>query len=389
MIICYLLALLFSIASIILCVVNKKVVWWESLISIAASFAIVGIIHACVINGMTADTETWSGKLTRVVHHPKWVEKYQVAIYKTETYTTTTGFGKNRRTVTGTRSVFSHYETRYRTHPEHWVAHANFGKKSTIYNIDKGKYNRIRIAFGNKIDISQPYKSGFYEGDKNLYTVMNRTNHIHPTNMTVKFENRVKAAPSVFSFTKVPENVPVYKYPKSTNWDRSARLVGDSKNKIGIKEWDQLNSRLGPYKKVNVILVGFTSKDSGLGQLQEAKWIGGKKNDLVLCYGDDWSYVFGWTERETVKRNLETILLKNKVDRDIIDPIEKEIHKNYEIKDWDKFAYISVEPPMWSYYLVIGFLVASQVGLYFFAVKNGVDKGNKKKEMKRRGLYVH
>jgi hypothetical protein len=44
---------------------------------------------------------------------------------------------------------------------------------------------------------------------------------------------------------------------------------------------------------------------------------------------------------------------------------------------------------MWSYYLVIGFLVASQVGLYFFAVKNGVDKGNKKKEMKRRGLYVH
>jgi hypothetical protein len=196
---------------------------------------------------------------------------------------------------------------------------------------------------------------------------------------TYTFENRIKAAPSVFSFPKVPEKANVYSYPKNNNWRSSNRLLGSSSGAISILSWDRMNSRLGPFKKVNVILIGFGDGDSGIARLQEAKWIGGKKNDLVLCYGGPndnptWSHVFGWTEKEVVKRNLETILLKNPIDEKIVSKIEDEINKNYQIKEWKKFDYISIEPPTWTYLMLLGILVVTQGGFLAWSYFNSREK---------------
>jgi hypothetical protein len=381
MILYYLLACIPSAIAATMWVMTKRIVWWEWLISTALAFAVCGIVHVSVIKGMTSDVETWSGQIQKAVHYPRWVEEYQEAVYKTVTKTRTVGFGKNRRTETYTDREFSHYETKHRTHHEYWEATANFGVKNERYRISQSFYNEIKSKWGGDscLQTVKGRRPGFYSGDRNDYVLSRKTDYIYPTVATYTFENRIKAAPSVFSFPKVPEKANVYSYPKNNNWRSSNRLLGSSSGAISILSWDRMNSRLGPFKKVNVILIGFGDGDSGIARLQEAKWIGGKKNDLVLCYGGPndnptWSHVFGWTEKEVVKRNLETILLKNPIDEKIVSKIEDEINKNYQIKEWKKFDYISIEPPTWTYLMLLGILVVTQGGFLAWSYFNSREK---------------
>jgi len=327
---------------------NKEVTWWEWAIASAIGFAMALIFQLVATFGMTTDIETWSGHAIKATHFPRWVEEYTT----TETYTDSDG-------ETHTRIV-----TKHRTHPEHWTCVGNYGSEMDEWEISEAQFRQIARWFGG-IATERPYKSGFDSGDPNIYVAYNKTGYVLPVTMPKRWENRVKAAPSVFSFAKVPKSIPVFQYPENGRFT-SNRLLGAARS-IPIQEWDKMCSRLGPKKKVNVILIGFSGSDSSIAQYQEAAWIGGKKNDLVLCYGDNWSYVFGWTEQEIVKRNLETVLLTNPKDISIIPLIEEEIEANYIIKDWSKFDYISIEPPMWSYILYIVIMILSQIGLYVFA----------------------
>jgi hypothetical protein len=375
----YLIALIPTIIGIVLWVWKKEVVWWECLIGTVLAFAASGGIHFLAIHGMTSDTEIWSGHLRKAIRHPKWVETYQEAVYKT--VTRTVGSGKNRRTVT--ERVFSHYETRYRTHPEYREAHVFFGKKSEKKRITKEFFEEIIKNFGGKVDKVRGSRPGYYSGDKFDYHVNNHTNYVYPATMWQRWENRVKAAPTTFSFIKVPEKVTVHEYPKCANWRSSDRVIGTATKCVTTVEWDRMCSRLGPMKKVNVILVGF-SGDSMMGQYQQAKWVGGRKNDLVLCFGEpsekpSWAFVFGWTEKEVVKRNLETILLEGPVSNELLPKIEAEIMRNYTIKDWSKFDYITIEPPWWSYLILILFMALTQTGFYAWAYLNNVREGQGKK----------
>jgi hypothetical protein len=138
---------------------------------------------------------------------------------------------------------------------------------------------------------------------------------------------------------------------------------------------------LGPSKKVNLIMVGFPADSSEMmGQYQQAKWIGGKKNDLVICYGADaakasWCYVFGWTEADIVKQNLQSIILAAPVDNNILPAIEKEVYASYVKKDWHKFDYITIQPPNWSYWVYAVVMLIAQSGFWFWACTNEFEKG--------------
>jgi len=364
MVLLYLMACIPIGLGALLWVMSRKVVWWEWLAGAALALATAGIGHVLIIRGMTADEETWSGTVVRVVHHPQWVEEYQQA------HTRTVGSGKNQRTET-------YYTTEHRTHPERWVAHADFGTREEELSADRAFYAEMKGRWGGApCERTVPGdRPGFDSGDRNDYVLTPITPYIVPAVVPMRFENRVKAAPSVFSYAQVPPDANVYAYPAIRDWRESRRLLGSAAAAIPIRDWDLLNARLGPRKKVNLILAGFGAEDSGIAQLQEAKWIGGKKNDLVLCYGGSpatpsWSYVFGWTESELVKRNLETILLRGPIDPTLLPKIEAEVTANYELKDWSKFDYISLEPPWWSYLVVLLVMAATQAGFLVWAYRN-------------------
>ena len=369
----YVMCMLPAIFGGVMWLLKKSITWWEWAAGVGLAFLISAIMHAMIIYGMTSDTETWSGWVMETVHYPYWHEYY------TTTETTTDSKGN----VTGTRIVHHHID-----HPEHWGCYDNIGG---YHGITRDFHVSLKGSFGGKIVTKRPWKSSFDRGDRNTYHTPNETEYVEPVNIAKSFENRVKAAPSVFSYTKVPDTVKVFEYPYAKDWNQSKRVLGTSD--INIRSWDQMNARLGPTKKVNVILCFFSDKDSGYGQWQEAKWIGGKKNDLVLCCGGEpgesakWSYVFGWTESELVKRNLESILLENPVDTTIIPIIEAETIANYELKDWSKFDYITIEPPGWCFILLFFLMLASQGGFYYWAHINdfrGLSIDGRDPEPKRR-----
>ena len=364
MILLYLIALIPSLIGLFLYIFNKRVVWLEWVGSTAISLSFAAAIHVLIIFHMTSDVEIWSGRISKAVFYPEWVERY------TDTHTYTTGSGKNQQTHTRT-------ETHYRTHHEHWTAETTLDSEK---DIEESFYKKVVANFGGKIKKEYASKSGFHSGDHNIYTTDDSNGYLYPVTEMRRWENRVKAAPSVFSFVKVPENVPVYEYPETANWLVSGRVLGNVP--IDAVEWDKMNSRLNPHKKVNLIIINFGNKDKSVATYQQAKWVGGKKNDLVLCYGGgdqkhaNWSFVFGWTETEVLKRNLETILLENSIDNSIIDKIEKEVRMYYQIKDWKKMDYITVEPPNWSYMTLVLLLFFSQCAFWYWATNNEFDKTN-------------
>ena len=335
-------------------------------------------MHATALVGMTSDVETQSGQIVQSKEISAWQEYYEKAIYRTETYYTTDGKGHRTR---HTREVFSHWSPRTRWHDVNWQCYSNI---STSYSITREHHYKLEKLFNDRQAVKGDRRTGEHNsrmigGDPNDYVSNNKTGYIEPITKHASFENRIKAAPSVFSFVKPPPNT-VFSYPENNNPFNSDRLVG-SAILLDKLAFDQMNARLGPKKKVNVIMVGFSNKPSTYGQMQQAEWIGGKKNDIVITFGGknskpDWVYVFGWTEKDIVKRDLESIVLKNGVTNETMRLIEEEIVKNYVLKDWSKFDYIQIEPPTWAYIVYGIVLLISQAGFYVWAFSNFYDKNN-------------
>lgn len=356
----YVLAALPVLVGIYVWFHNAEVTWLEWLGSSALSFILAGIIHWCAIKAMTDDTQTISGMVNTAVHVPAWTDRHPE--------TRTRKVGK----VTTTYTV---WVTRY--HPEKYWVDTEIGE----FSIGGNKYAQLVGLMGGQDSRpgSRPYH---ISGDKQDYYTVNKNKWQEPVNDYVHFENRVKACPSVFSYEKVGKDVPVFEYPSDNTLFQSERLLG-SATAISIGAFDKMNSRLGPWKKVNVIMCGFQGGSVALGVSQESKWVGGKKNDLVICYGVDdsrkvtWSYVFGWTEKDVVKRNLETIVLQNPINNTLLPLIEKEIIANYEIKDWHKFDYLTIPIPGRFYVYFLVFMVLTQVGYYYWAFKNEIGKDEK------------
>lgn len=356
------LIVLWSVATGIAWIKMHSIVWWEWLVGVAIGFITVFGMMAAVEAGMTSDTETWSGRVIHAEYEPRWESVHQRAVYTTDSKGS---------------STFSHYETYYKNEGPHWRVETTLG----TFHIDKHKYEDLKHKFGDEKKV-RGHRPDYNSGPKHDFQTVNVNDFMQPITDTKHWENRVKAAPSVFSYPKIPEGEG-FPYPENEDRFTSNRLIGRA-NLLNQLEFDRMNARLGPVKKVNVIAVGFPQDaDSSLAQRLEAKWIGGKKNDLVLCFGGgtsaqkaSWSYVFGWTEEELVKRNLETLLINNEINPDLLPKIEKEIKKNYIIKDWDKFDYLTVEIPLWGYFVTLVILIISQGVMFYFFHKNDIDEDN-------------
>lgn len=373
----YVFALLPLLVGAILWVCSRKVVWQEWACSAAAGFIFAAIMHAIAVHGMTDDTETWSGRIIQSREYSRWKEYYEYAVYRTEYYTTTDSKGQ---TTTHSRQVFDHWEPTTRWHEMRWECFSNI---DTSYDIARDYHQYFEGKFKDRHTVrgdrsTWEHNSHMIAGDPNDYVADNHTNWTEPVTKAVSFENRVKACPSVFSYVKPAPGI-VYPYPANSNPFRSDRLLGTALSAVNKFAWDQMNARLGPTKKVNVVMVGFAGKGSDYGQMQEAEWVGGKKNDIIITYGGPdahptWAHVFGWTEHDVVKRDLESIILNSGVATTTLPLIENEIIHNYALKDWKKFDYLTIEPPAKYYLIYIVILGLGNVGYWIWAMRNDFSK---------------
>jgi hypothetical protein len=109
--------------------------------------------------------------------------------------------------------------------------------------------------------------------------------------------------------------------------------------------------------------------------LQRAYWKNGKKNDLVLCYGKDWAYVFGWSKSDLVKEELQALLLENDVNTALVDRIEQVVMRDFEPYEWRQHADTPPRPVNgWVVFLAFILMAASQFGIWFAFHTNDIEK---------------
>ena len=389
----YMLACIPCVVGGIVWVYRREVNWQEWLINSLICFVLAGGFHFLAVSNATRDVETWSGQLVAAKHYTAWEEYYEYAVYRTEyyeeeeSYTDSNGRSQTR-TVTHSRQVFDHWEPTSRWHQEYWRTQSNI---DTSYGIDSAKFEYLCVKFKDKRAVPGDRTTGEHHsrmigGNPDDYESANRSGWIEPVTKLVQFKNKIKATPSTFSFSKVPDGMKgVFGYPANDNPFISDRLLGTALATVDLFEFDKMNARLGPAKRVNVIMVGMGAADSMLGEWQKSKWIGGKKNDIVILWGGNnkkptWVKVFGWTDEETCKRDLETIVLDNGATTQVLPLIEAEIRLHYKLKDWEKaFAHISVPAPAWALWTYFGVMVVSQIGLWWWFMDNEYDKDSNKR----------
>jgi hypothetical protein len=140
--------------------------------------------------------------------------------------------------------------------------------------------------------------------------------------------------------------------------------------------------------------VGFVEENMEISKYQESAWMGGKENDLVICFGVDsngkasWSYVFGRSMSELAKKNIETLFLTHEINDDILYLVSSEIMSNYENRDWSDFDHISIEPSLSSYIWLIVVMLITQGAFWMWAHNNDINENpNIKIRSKRRRNY--
>lgn len=367
----------------VLFVTSHKINWIEWIAGSICAFIVAGGTHYVSFNSQTADFEVWSGQITHARQFSAWQEYYEEAIYRTEYYNDTESYtdsnGRSRtRTVRKSRQVFDHWEPRTRWHNEYFTCYSNI---NTSYSISKEQYNLWKTQWQNEEKLrgdrsTFEHNSRQIGGDPYDYVTRCPENICEPVHTSYSVVNRLKAAQSVFNFVKVPPEIEkqLFKYPETQDPFQSGRLLGTSIGKINIKEWDKLNAKLGPLKKVNLIMIGFDSADHMLAEYQKSFWLGGKKNDLILIYGQNWARVYGWSDSDILKKELEKLLLENPINEEILPEIKELVINGYEKTNWHKFEHLAVEPngSAWFWFFLI--MALTQAGLWFMFHGNQLTK---------------
>lgn len=141
--------------------------------------------------------------------------------------------------------------------------------------------------------------------------------------------------------------------------------------------------KLGPAKQVNTVIVLAKETDPEFATAIRAKWLGGKKNDVVVVLGTpeypklSWVRVLSWTDEELFKVQLRDALqgLGTADQVGVMSLIEQHIQASFVRRPMTDFEYLADEaqPPL--YLLIALFLlsVGASVGLAFVFARNDSD----------------
>ncbi len=208
-----------------------------------------------------------------------------------------------------------------------------------------------------------------------------------PAHDTREYTNYIKGAPeSLFNHALLVQNKYVIpQYPSNIyDYYRINRVVEVGvvlKHKVQLNEQLNLLLRdLGPRKQVNIVPV-FTSYDSNFARVLEAKWLGGKKNDVVVVVGLNkdqsfsWVYVFSWSKQSIVNYQIQNAITDmGSMDvNQFVNVVGTSIDKSFVRKSMKEFEYLKndISPPTWCVILALLLAFFGAIGLgYYFGIPN-------------------
>ena len=357
---------------------SHRTKWWEFGLPFLASLLLVGAAKAIAVATMVHDTEIWNDYVVQAQYYERWNEY----IHQTCSFQTCSGSGQNQVCTT------HYYDCSYvANHPEHWVA-VTAGKQD--FSITQEKYQYFVKLFGSTPifkDLARHYHS--IDGDM-YYTNWPRTvDTVEPVNTEHTYENRVQASRSVFNYERISDDTAqaegLFAYPKLQVFNYPSVLGNCGPD---TKQADRLlsvqNALLGAKKELRMWLLCAPTTDPTFGQRQEAYWVGGNKNEVVVVVGLNeqkevsWVHPFSWTkEREPL------VEIRDSIPRgEPLNPVRlasfmaSQLEAKFTRRQFAEFDYLSVEPPTWAYILVFALTLGMNIGLGYFIVVNEFTEGN-------------
>lgn len=327
----------------------KEITWLE-MGSIAALGAVItATVYAVGAYSETADEEIWSGQIIQKQRvHDTYEESYEC-----NCTTSRDSKGNTKRSC----------QTCYRTHyTVEWNCNTTIGS----FQYDK---------------LDRTSRSVYLSPDPQNYTVAQVGD---PVSRSVGFTNYVKAVPdSLFhahNIQKFEKMLPEYPGQIYSMY-KINRALSVGVPVPDLAQWNQDISlalrTLGPQKQANIIVLFANTADQSYVQALEGKWIGGKKNDIIVVMGVtqypkiDFVTISSWTDKQIFKVELRNAIMDiGEVNRPkIMAAITEHTNKSFVRKQMKDFEYLKaqIEPPTWVLTLaVILGMIASLGSTYYF-----------------------
>lgn len=335
---------------------RHEITWAEFGINIAAGVLFVMAGYGVSMWQSTADIEVWNGQV---------VSKSRDRVSCRHSYScncreSCSGSGSSRSCTTTCDTCYEH------SHDWDYVVKSDIGRFE-IDRIDRqGRHEPPRFA---RVQIGDPVA------------------------MTHYFTNYIKAAPdSLFNHLESQMLLETYEgklpdYPSSVyDYHYVNRVIASGVSIPDLAKWNQhlaLTLRtLGVQRQANVVVV-FTKEESAISEAISAKWLGGKKNDVIVVIGaknfpaPDWVRVISWTDNELFKVHLRQGIeeLSELTPETFMPVLTKHVMAEFQRKNWADFDYLKPEPPFWVLCLLFfGSLVVS-MGCAIYLSRNGERPG--------------
>lgn len=321
--------------------------WRELGVSLVAGIAITSFTYFVGLHNETKDYEIWNGQVTEKVRkHDTYQRSYQC----------------NPRTDSKGNVTYSTcYETRYTVE---WFLRTTAGDDVGIDKEDSGSrrvYSKpdpadyVAINVGDPVAIKNKYVNYIKAVPDSLF-------HAYDTK---KYESLVPPYPlDVYSHIKL----------------NRALSMGVSVPDVG--QWSQdismILRRLGPEQQANLITLFVNTADQDYANALRGKWLGGKKNDVIVVFGTtqypkiDFVEVVSWTKNELFKVQLrdELFAMENINRAEMIPVIESKIRSMFVRMKMADYEYLKakIEPPTWVLTLavILGTIISIVASIYFY-----------------------
>lgn len=304
---------------------------------IAACLVTVGVYYATAYAQM-ADYQILNGEV---------IEKYQDSVPCSHSYQTCTGSGKSRTCT---------------THHEHmndydWVV------KSTV-----GKFTIDRV---NRRGDREPPR----------WTAVKMHEAVA---LEDYYLNYIKGSPSSIFNKKDLQFAEKYaaqipKYPEVYDYHRANRVftVGFNQNDIALWNFElsEMLKSVGPSKQANVSIILTKGLPAEYASAVNAKWLGGKKNDMTLIVGTsdgskiEWVQVLAYSKSTSIKTYLRDAIKEHGIiDREFfMESIRSHMIRYYDRKSMDDFAYLigTIEISETAFALIAIFSLIVSVGISY------------------------
>lgn len=304
--------------------------------------------------GQTSDVEIWNGKITAKDRtHGSYVRSYDC-----NCYTSCSGSGSSRSCTTRCSTC---YEDHYTVD---WTADSTVGNftfksldwtsKSVYKQPDPQLYKQCKV--GEPASIEHIYTNYIQAVPESLF---------NSANNTTQFQN-IPNYPSVYNHYKINRVLNV-----------GSKVPANTIKQLNTMFNNELRT-LGKQKEVNIIVILTGILDPSYRYAVETKWLGGKKNDVVVFIGTDGKKII-WADAMTWALNTGNELFQVKM-RDglqeigTIDPkkivsfVTQTIKTTYDRPHAEDYKYLedAIEPPTWVIILSIIIAIGGSIGLTFW-----------------------